>query len=116
MSNWYYLLVGSGLYFIGQIGVWFQVHSQFFNSWSKDRPFVMALLGIPISLLYIHATDYLAKAFGNELWAIRLVGFAIGIIVFGILTYWIGKQGLNMKNFVTLILATVIVIVQVFWK
>ena len=45
----------------------------------------MSFLGIPISYIYIYATDYTVQAFDGNLWPQRLIGFAMGIVSFAFL-------------------------------
>ena len=76
----------------------------------------MSLVGIPISLTYIWATTYIVEYYGGDLWPSRLIGFAAGIISFSILTYMYLGEGLSLKTLITLILAIIIVLIQVFFK
>jgi hypothetical protein len=71
---------------------------------------------MPASVGYIMATKYLYTAMGNSLWSVRLIGFSMGVFSFTILTYIFMKEGLNMKNSITLMLSTIIVLIQIFWK
>ena len=99
-----------------QSAVWFQTNGQFVWSWFKDHPFILSLFGIPISLGYIWATKFAFIAFDGTLWPGRLIGFAMGIISFTILTNYYMGEGISTKVIVSLILATALVCIQVFWK
>ena len=99
-----------------QSAVWFQTNGQFVWSWFKDHPFILSLFGIPISLGYIRATKFAFTAFDGTLWPGRLIGFAMGIISFTILTNYYMGEGISTKVIVSLILATALVCIQVFWK
>ena len=99
-----------------QSAVWFQTNGQFVWSWFKDHPFILSLFGIPISLGYIWATKFAFTAFDGTLWPGRLIGFAMGIISFTILTNYYMGVGISTKVIVSLILATALVCIQVFWK
>ena len=74
------------------------------------------LFGIPISLGYIWATKFAFTAFDGTLWPGRLIGFAMGIISFTILTNYYMGEGISTKVIVSLILAITLVLIQVFWK
>jgi hypothetical protein len=52
----------------------------------------------------------------GELWPVRIVGFVTGILGFTVLTYIHLNEGITLKTGVILTLATVIVLLQVFWK
>ena len=76
----------------------------------------MTVVSMPATIGYILATRNIYIAMGNSLWSVRLIGFAMGVLTFSFLTYVYLKEGLNMKNMVTLVLSVVIVLMQVFWK
>ena len=99
-----------------QSAVWFQTNGQFIWTWFKDHPFILSLFGIPISLGYIWATKFAFTAFDGTLWPGRLIGFAMGIISFAMLTNYFMGEGISTKVIVSLILAVTLVLIQVFWK
>ena len=103
-------------FLIVQSAVWFQTNGQFVWTWFKDHPFILILFGIPISLGYIWATKFAFTAFDGTLWPGRLIGFAMGIISFAMLTNYFMGEGISTKVIVSLILAVTLVLIQVFWK
>ena len=110
-------IIGAGLFFIAQSLSWFQTNGQFLNNWVKEHPITVAgLFGIPVGMAYIYGTTYVVEAFDGKLWPSRLTGFATGIFSFTILTYIFMKEGVNLKTGTILALATLIIILQVFWK
>ena len=52
------LISGITCLFLAHIMAFFQLNSQFKWGWFKEHEWVMALMGIPISLLYIWGTKY----------------------------------------------------------
>ena len=76
----------------------------------------MVVVSMPATVAYIMATKYLYTAMDGSLWSVRLIGFSMGVFSFTILTYFFMKEGLNMKNSITLMLSVIIVLLQVFWK
>lgn len=96
--------------------IWFQTNGQFIWTWAKDNPFIMAMWGLPISYILIMATKYIVEGFGGMLWPGRLLGFGSGMIVMALFTWWFMEEGINLKTFTSLLLATSLVLVQVFWK
>jgi hypothetical protein len=93
-----------------------QLQGQFINPWMKKNIGVMVLLGLPISYILIKFTKICADGFGGEVWPGRLIGFAVGAIVFAILSYFIMKEPLNLKTILCLFLSAIILVIQIFWK
>ncbi len=110
------LLYTIAIFTITQIAVWYQTNGQFISDWCKNNSFILSLFGVPISLGYIYATKCAFEAFDGILWPGRLLGFALGIISFTILTNYYMGEGITPKVIVSLILATALVCIQAFWK
>tara|TARA_R110002051_G_scaffold299813_1_gene367037 strand:+ start:375 stop:716 length:342 start_codon:yes stop_codon:yes gene_type:complete len=110
------LLLGILYFIVGQIIIWYQTNGQFRWKWVADHPIIMAIvLGAPISYTFILGTKHIVEHFG-DLWPGRLLGFGIGAICFGCLTYFHMGEGITAKTAVSLILAITLVLVQIFWK
>ena len=75
----------------------------------------MMLLGLPISLIFIHSTKIMNSEFQAS-WPGRLIGFGVGVIIFTIMSWLIFKEHPTPKTLTCLALAVVIVILQIFWK
>ena len=116
MGNLQKLILGTLLFLLGQTLVWYQINGQFISTWIKKHPLVISFLGVPISYVYIYATQYLVEAFDGDMWPQRLIGFSMGMIAFAFLTWLHLNQGITLKTGVTLTLAVAIVLIQVFWK
>jgi hypothetical protein len=71
----------------------------------------MALLGMPISYALMYSTKFGFQGFG-ELWPIRLLGFAVGIMSFPVITYLVLGEGITLKTGISLVLATAILLLQ----
>ena len=108
--------IGLLLYFLSHIIIWFQVNGQFIWTWAKDHPWIMSLLGFPISCVLIIATKYIVAGFDGLLWPGRFLGFALGISSYAVLTWFFMGEGISIKTLTSLILALGIICVQVFWK
>lgn len=85
------------------------------NLYSK-YPILTLILSVPISWCFIKSVESLVSAFGGELWPSRLIGFAIGVIVFGLMSYILFKEPITIKTLVCLVLGCCILGVQIFWK
>ena len=105
-----------GLVFIAQIIIWFQLNGQFIWPWVKENPFLISLIGLPISYILIIATEYIVAGFDGLLWPGRFMAFGLGIVSYAILTSYFMGEGINYKIMTSLILATAIICVQLFWK
>ena len=115
--NYKTFLLGVLCFSIGQGLGWLNANGQFFNTWVKEHPILIsAAFGIPIGMCSIYGTGFLVETFNGEYWPARLISFASGIFIFMLLTYVVFKVGVNIKTGVILILASVIVLLQVFWK
>jgi hypothetical protein len=110
------LIISFVLVFIAQILAYFQLQGQFMFPWVKKNPIFISLLGVPISYILIKFTKYCADAFDGEVWPGRLIGFAVGAIVFALLSHFIMKEEFSLKTIVSLSLASMILLIQIFWK
>lgn len=110
------ILLSSALFFTIQLIVWFQVNGQFVWKWFDKNPILLSLIGVPISYMFILATKMSVEGFGGILWPQRLLVFALGIISFTFCTYWFLGESLTIKTYVSLALALILVLIQLFWK
>ena len=97
--------------FLSQIVIWFQLNGQLVSQLCKDHPWTLSILGIPISYALILTTEYGYRGFG-ELWPIRLLGFAVGMISFPFITYWVLGEGITLVTGISILLAIIIMILQ----
>ena len=111
------LLLAIICYLVGQTIVWFITNAQFLNKWAADHPWFMSLvISGPTTYLFLIGTKYSADYFDGLLWPGRLIGFGLGMISFAILTYFIMDEVMNIKTWLSLGLATILVCIQIFWK
>jgi multidrug transporter EmrE-like cation transporter len=107
----YALLLGA----IGQVVSFLQLQGQSIWKFPKDNPYVMMLLGLPISLLFIKSTKLMNEHFLAS-WPGRLIGFGVGVVVFTIMSWFLFREHPTPKTLTCLGLAFLIVILQIFWK
>lgn len=111
------LIYGILLFLLGQSMIWFQTNGQFVWPWFKRNPIIVALIGgSTISYMFIIATRYIAEYYDGQLWPGRFIGFAMGMVSFGLLTYFIMDEPLNQKTIISLSLSVLLIYVQLFWK
>lgn len=111
-----HLLISSLFFLLGHVIIWFQLNGQFIWKGWKENILLVSLVGIPGSILFILGTKWGVSAFGGLFWPPRFIGFAIGIIIYGVMVSYFFNQGLNTKTLITLLLAMSILAIQVFWK
>ena len=101
------------LIIIANIGTWFQFQGHYWldKPFLKSPLFVMLAGGI-LSPLFWHATRLSYEHFG-QFWNIRLMGFGVGTIVFGIITWGLMNEAPTLKTIICLMLAMCIVLIQV---
>lgn len=93
------------------IAIWFQLNGQLVWKWFRDNTLLMCLCGMPISYGWLKFTQMGYEGFG-EVWPIRLLGFATGMISFPILTWFLMGEGLTIKSIISILLSIIIVILQ----
>ena len=103
------------LYVIGQAMVWFQSNGQFMWPFFKKYPLLIACAGVPISYMFIMSTKISYNGFG-ALWPGRMIGFAIGVIIFTILSQAFMGETVNIKTALCLLLAVFIICIQLFME
>ena len=80
------LLIGMLLMLLAQILTFYQLQGQLKYQWFKDNYWVIVLMGIPISMMYMESVRQIITHYGGLLWPSRLIGFGIGVVVFAILS------------------------------
>ena len=110
------LLVGMAMFLIAHILTFFQLNGQFLYKSFQKHEWAVAAAGVILSFFYIWGTKYTVEAFGGLLWPGRFIGFGVGMVIYAIMVSYFFNEGINLKTLTSLILATGLVCVQVFWK
>lgn len=84
--------------------------------WHDKYSLLLVLLGLPISWSFINSVNNFILAFNGEIYPSRLLGFAVGIIVFVVMSWFIFSEGITLKTAVCLALSLAIILIQVLWK
>jgi hypothetical protein len=103
-------------FLIGQTIVWFTTNAQFFSDWASRKAWLLTIISAPVTYLFIMGTKHCALHFDGMLWPGRFIGFAMGMVAFTMLTYWIMDEAINIKTIISLVLAVILVCIQIFWK
>ena len=99
-----------------QITTFIQLQGQLKYQWMKDYTWVVVLMGIPISFMFMQSVKNFVTGFHGQIWPSRLIGFGIGVIVFTVMSEILFKEPLTTKTGLCLILGLCIIAIQVFWK
>lgn len=110
------IIIATVLMILGQIGSFMQLQGAIKYGWYEKYLWIILLSSIPISYLYIKSVNLYVQGFGGQIWPSRLIGFALGIMVFTIMSSMLFKEHMTIKTLVCLVLALTIVGVQLFWK
>ena len=116
MSKTTALILCVTLFLLVQVVTWFQLNGQFLWKSFVKNEWLVAASGIVLSFFYIWGTKYTVDAFNGLLWPGRFIGFGVGMVIYAIMVSYFFNEGINLKTMTSLILATGLVCVQVFWK
>jgi hypothetical protein len=101
---------------LAQILTFLQLQGQMKIEWFKNNIFLVACMGIPISLLFMYSVRYFVEAYDGQIWPSRLIGFGIGVIVFTAMSHYMFKEPITPKTLVCLGLGICIILIQILWK
>ena len=95
---------------IGNLFAWVHMNAQFRWEWAKG-PLFITMMGIPVSWCFYYSTRYYVEHFGVQ-WSMRMMGFGIGTVSFGILTWIFLNEIPTLKIYISLLLALAIILLQ----
>jgi multidrug transporter EmrE-like cation transporter len=101
---------------IAQVITFLQLQGQMKYSILKNNTWFVVLLGLPISYLFMISVKHFVAAYDGQIWPSRLIGFGIGVVVFGLMSHWLFKEPFTLKTLVCLGLGSLIVLIQILWK
>jgi len=101
---------------LGQIISFMQLQGGIKWGWTDKYLAIILLISIPSTWLYIKSVENFIIYFNGTLWESRFLGFAIGVIVFAILSSILFKEPFTMKVLISMLLAVLIICVQIFIK
>ncbi len=114
--NYKYILLSIVIFLLGQIAVWIQVNGPILWDWAKSYKLLLMLFGVPITWMFMEATKYAVLGFNGQFWPSRFVSFISGIFIFTIMTHVFRDEIITLKTVVSLGLALILILIQVFWK
>jgi len=101
---------------LAQILTFIQLQGQLKFEWMKQYTWIVVLMGLPISFMFMQSVKQFVLAFNGQIWPSRLLGFGIGVIVFTIMSEVLFKEPFTTKTGVCLFLGVLIILTQIFWK
>jgi len=116
MINLGSLLIGTFFGFLAQVITFYQLQGSLKYDWFKNHYWLVVLMGIPISMMFMFSVKHMVTAFDGEIWPSRLIGFSIGTIVFTVLSWSLFGEPLTLKTLICLILALGILLIQLIWR
>ena len=110
------LFLGIVFGIMAQVLTFFQLQGQVKYEWFKNNYFLVLLMGIPISALFMYSVKNMVLAYGGEMWPSRLIGFSLGTIIFSYFSITLFGEPLTLKTIICLVLSVLILTVQLFMK
>ena len=110
------VLIATIVMLLGQIGSFMQLQGAIKYGWYEKYMWIILLSSVPISYLYIVAVRMYVDGFGGQIWPSRLIGFALGIMVFTMMSIFLFNEHMTTKNAICLVLSFSVVLIQLFWK
>lgn len=101
--------------FLTQVIAWFQTYGQVKWPVMKDNFWLVVLLGIPISILWMKSAMIAFDHFDGKTWPMRFIGFAVGVLVFTLFSRVFLNEAMTMKTSICLSLSLLILIVQIWF-
>lgn len=114
--NYNKIILGIIFGLMGQVGTFMQLQGSFKYGWYEKYKWVVILASVPLGWLYIKSVNYFIEGFEGQIWPSRLLGFSVGIIVFTLMSHYLFKEPLNLKNGICLLLGFTILMIQLFVK
>lgn len=101
---------------IGQVLSFIQLQGGIKWGWTEKFSWALMFLGLPISWVFMKSVHYFILAFEGEIYPSRILGFAVGIITFALMGWFLFREGVSPKTGVCLLLSLAIILIQVLWK
>lgn len=114
--NLHSLLIGSILFIIAHIIVFYQLNGQFLWQWFRDNEWLLAIIGIPVSLLMLWGTKHVVEGFDGMFWPSRFVAFGLGMVIYAAGISYYFNEGISAKTLISLLLSIILICIQVLWK
>jgi hypothetical protein len=101
---------------LAQVLTFFQLQGQMKYEFFKNNYYLVLLMGIPISALFMYSVKNMILAYGGEMWPSRLIGFSLGTIVFSYFSWTLFSEPFGIKTIICLMLSFSILLLQLLMK
>lgn len=101
---------------IGQAITFLILQGSYKYQFLKDNILIICLSGAITALLFYKSVHLMIEHFDGEAWPGRIIGFALGILVFSIMSILMFKEGITPKTLVCIALSMIILAIQLLWK
>ena len=100
-------------YVIGSLGVFIQNHAKYIDTyWKGKHLYLIFFLSIPISFCYYTSWNSMMEKFHSS-WSVKFIFLGLSYITFPIYTYFLlGENPVSLKNFLSVALSFLIVLIQ----
>jgi hypothetical protein len=82
----------------------------------KGKTWLVYAMAIPITHLFVLATNHTVTHMGGFTWGSRFVQFGAGIVSFAIMAWYFNNEGINLKTGISLFLVLILILIQLMWK
>lgn len=112
------LFIGLICFGVAHVLTFYQLNGQFLKTtdWFRKNTIIVAAAGFILSFFYIWGTKYTVEGMEGLLWPARFIGFGIGMVIYAIFVNYHFNEGINLKTWVSLALAIILICIQVLWK
>lgn len=94
--------------------IWIQLNMRYVSEWFDQNYLLNIMITSPIIGLVSYAYYGKAVEYFNSLWSAKLVAYAIGIVIFAILSWaFIGESPFELKTILCIILSFAILGIQI---
>ena len=113
-----HLLIGIASFIVAHILTFYQLNGQFLKTtdWIRKNIMIVDASGFILSFFYIWGTKYAVSGMDGLLWPARFIGFGVGMIIYAVFVQYHFNEGINVKTWVSLSLAFLLICIQVLWK
>lgn len=101
------------IYCLAQALVWFQVYGPLKIDFIKNNTWIIYSMSIPITYLFVFGTKHIVDLSNGFTWGSKFIQFGASILMFAIMSYVFNNEGISLKTIISIILITIVMIIQI---